>query len=586
VPISKQTITSLLALDISPEMVRACLIERHEGIYRLVGVSRVPTSITGQGSINRKCLVQALHELTNVSGHDLLADNGDVLTPAADLIHGVDRICLSWSLPAPIKVVLIGLMPAESVKASAHLVEELPLEIIDEISVVDGRSDEDRMDVILSKRPDLIILTGGVEGGADNVVRSFVDLVARSISVLPQDLRPMAVYAGNSRVAEYVKSKLEPLTLIFTAPNIQPSLSVMDIQPAREVLSDVCNRLWVKRFGLQTGMHPLVLNQIRPSIRAIEDYLAILGLSENCIQGGIAIQLNNLATSLSVSQDGRSTSYQQVSACVRIDPGRLVDQFKSSDVATWSFETVDPTRLAEYLATEALYAGRLPTTSLDVAIEEGLTRLVGMRTWHTLTEKHDFPKQLVSRKYCAETDIILITGERQTHQRQHVLSLLQMLDILQPVGLSDVFIDQDGIAASLGTAAHLDASIPLHCILGQAVPRLSTLIAPIHKARDGTRLLSLVVVEQGGRETNHEILAGGLSSIPLRPGTKAEVKINLHGNASMGARFNPRNGVTVNGSLLGIIIDARGRPLVPRKDPSSQQEWLINIKQQALGLAR
>jgi hypothetical protein len=582
----KKTIASLLAFEISPEVIQACLIAREEGIYRLAGVSRVPTSLNAQGTIHRKCLSQALHNLTNTSGHELLADNGNVITPSDGATRGVDRICLSWSLPAPIKVILLGLMPSGSLKAGSLLVEELPFEIVDQICATDGSSDEDRLDVILSKRPDLIVICGGVEDGADLILRSSVDLVARSISILPPELRPMVLYAGNSLVAEYVKSKLEPMTLIFTGPNIQPTLSELDIQPAREVLSDVYDRIWVRKFEFQIGSRPLVINQIRPSIRAVEDLLVMLGISQECKQGGIAIQLNGLTTSLSVSRDGRSTSFQITNECMLADPGKLVNQYEVSDLAPWIADPVDSTQLAEYLAAESLYAGRLPTTSKEDALEEGLTRLAGIRTWHSLINKHDFPKELATPDYCADVDIALITGRWQEHHREYGLRLLQLLDILQPVGLCDVFIDQDGIAASLGTMAHLNPSIPLHCLSGQAVPRLATIIAPVHKARDGARLLSMMVVGQEGIETKVEIPAGGISSIPLPPGKKAELTVNLFGGAKLGARFNAREKVTIEGSLFGIVIDARGRPLIPRKDPIAQLEWMKNSKQQILGLAR
>jgi hypothetical protein len=207
-----------------------------------------------------------------------------------------------------------------------------------------------------------------------------------------------------------------------------------------------------------------------------------------------------------------------------------------------------------------------------------------LRTWHALGKKQDFPKGVASQNLCAEADVILLTGSRVAYHQHRGPALLQALDILQPIGMCDVFIDQDGIAASLGTAAHLDASIPLHCLLGQAVPRLATIIAPVFKARAGTRLLTMVIVDQDGRETRHVIQAGGITSISLRPGNKAEVKISMHAGASMGTRFDPRSGVTIEGSLLGIVIDTRGRPLVPIKNPAAQQDWLKHNKQQIVEL--
>lgn len=585
-PTATQPIKSLLAIDISPVMIQVSLIERQEGIYRFAGVGRTPISISVQGVVNRKSLQKALHDLVTSTGHELLTENSDVLTPAENQVRGVDKVLLTWSLPAPINVVLVGLMPEWSLKAGDRLIGELPLEIIDQVSLTDGRTEEERMDVILSKRPDLVIMTGGVEGGADDVVRSSADLVARALATLPQELRPEVIYAGNSQAAEYVKNKLEPLALIFTAPNIQPSLSEMDIQPAREVLSGVCNRIWVRQFGLQTGIHPLVIDQIRPSILAIEDFISILGLCEKSNRGVIAIQINGLSTGLSVSHGGRSTSYQQLNRCMRVDPSILVGEYEMTDVAMWSYDTIEPAALAEHLAAETLYPGRLPVTNADAALDEAIARLAGIRAWHALSEKQDFPHQMRHRKTGAEVDVILITGNRLFRHRNQGHVLLEMLDIIQPVGLCEIFIDQDNLAASLGTSAHLNPLIPLHCILGQAVPCLATLIAPVHKARDGARLLSVVLVEENGHETICEVQAGELTSIPLSPGVKAELKISLLNGASMGARFKDKNPVIVTGSRMGIVIDARGRPLVPRKNLKVQQDWMKHSIDQVEKLVR
>jgi hypothetical protein len=583
---TSQSVSSLLVFDISPHTTQVCLVKRQEGIYRIMGTGRAPTSISAQGTVNRKSILKALEELTTNTGHAFLLENGNILIPSATPTRGVDRMCLTWSLPAPIKVALVGLMPAWSINAGTRLVEELPLEIIDQIATTDGRSDEDRMDAILSKRPDLIIMTGGVEGGANEIVRSSADLVARTLATLPQDLRPEVIYAGNSEAAEYVKSKLESLTLIFTAPNIQPSLSELDIQPAREVLSGVCNRIWVKRFDLQTGTKSLAFDQLRPTMRATEDFIAILGLCEKRARGALAIQLNGLATALSVSQSGKSMSYQQQNGCLLVDPGRIINEYNLQDVQIWSPEPVEQSSLVEHLAAEALYPGRLPVSSKDAALAESLIRLTGMRTWKSLCEKQDFPRNMRSLRYCAETDIVLITGNR-FHQLQHQgQAMLQMLDIIQPVGLSEVFIDRDNLAASLGTAAQMDPKIPLHCILDQVIPRLATLIAPAHKSREGLRLLSLTLIQENGKATELEVKSGELTSIPLKPGLKAELKIGLHSGANLGARFDHGNTLTVVGSLLGIVIDARGRPLVPRKEIKAQQEWIKRSADQMTELVR
>ncbi len=573
-PTTSQPVKSLLSININPVIIQVCLIDQQESIYRIAGVGSGSISYGLNGSIDRRCLVRVLHELALNTGHELVNDNNDVLTPSEGTKRGVDRISLTWSLPAPIKAILVGLMPALSMRAGIRLIEELPLEIIDQIFTTDGRTEEERMDSILSLRPDLIVFAGGVEDGAVDVVKSSADLLARSFSALPPELRPEVVFAGNSRAAEYVKNKIEPLTLIFTAPNIQPTLSELDIQPAREVLSGVCNRMWVKRFGLQPGIRPMSLDLTRLSIRAMEDFISILGICEKKQHGALAIQLNGPGTGVSVSLDGRSTSYQQLKGCRAADPGRLIKEYKPEDASVWSQTQIEPASLADFLAAELLYPGRLPVTSPDADLEGSITRLAGMRAWQALSEKQDFPRELKFKNTGAEADLILIAGNRLQNQQNQGPVLLEMLDIIQPIGVTDVFIDLDGVATALGAAAQLNPRIPLHCILGQAVPRLATVIAPIFKAKDGIKLLTVTLVFEDGREISQEIRSGSMTFLRLKSDEKARLKIIPRSGIKMGSRFGRKNDIQVSGSLLGIVVDARGRPLVPRKSPKEQQAWM------------
>jgi hypothetical protein len=344
--------------------------------------------------------------------------------------------------------------------------------------------------------------------------------------------------------------------------------------------------MWVKRFGLQPGIRPMTFDLTRLAIRAVEDFISILGISEKSDRGLLAIQLNGLGTGVSVSLDGRSTSYQQMKGCRAADPGRMIKEYKPEDVAVWSQAPVEPSILADWLAAELLYPGRLPVTDMDAVLEGGLTRLAGMRAWQALCEKQDFPRQLKNKKIGTEVDLILIAGNRLYYQQNQGQALIEMLDIIQPTGISEVFIDLDGVAAPLGAAAQLNPRIPLHCILGQAVPRLATVIAPIFQGRDGTKLLTINLMFEDGRVVTQEIRSGSLTSIRLESHEKAHLKIIPRSGIKMGSRFGRKNEIPVTGSILGIVIDARGRPLLPRKNAKEQQDWMKRNIDQARDLAR
>jgi flagellar biosynthesis/type III secretory pathway ATPase len=106
------------------------------------------------------------------------------------------------------------------------------------------------------------------------------------------------------------------------------------------------------------------------------------------------------------------------------------------------------------------------------------------------------------------------------------------------------------------------------------------------QGRDGVKLLTVNLVLEDGREISQEIRSGSLTSIRLDSQEKARLKIIPRSGLKMGSRFERKNDIPVTGSILGIVIDARGRPLLPRKNPKEQQDWMKRNYDQVMDLAR
>lgn len=574
-------LTSLLAIDVSPVEIGVHLIKRQEDIYRWVGVGRAPLSITTLGEIDKKCVLKAVNQLMAVTKCILLDENGQIITPTDKLGCGVDRVSLTWSLPAPIRVVLVGLMPAHSLAIANNLLADLPLEIIDQISSTDGRSTEDKLDCLLTTRPDVIVIIGGVDGGADQVIKTQVDLVIRSLSLIPHDLRPEVVYAGNSFLSGYVKTAIESLTVVSTAPNIQPTLTDTDLRPAREVLVDTCNRMWMRRYKLQIGTRPLTFDHMRPSSYAIEDIQTILGMCAKADHGSVALYLDGVSTIISSSLDGRIASHQYSIPCRSKELSGLIKEFGPADVSSWSPVEIKQSDLVDHLIGDTLYPGRLPVTVSDSILESATTHVVGQRTWTTLTTKKNFPHPLASKQKGVDADLIVIGGSRLYNRQHYGSALLEMLDILQPIGVTDVYLDREGVAASLGTAAHIEPLIPIHGILGKVMPKLATVIAPVFHVRGDKALFSLALINPEGKRIVHEIHSGKLHSIPLGVNETVELHLTLRSGVTLGKRYRRNNVVSITGSVMGIVIDTRGRPLTPTKDPQVQYAWMKQSIEQA-----
>ena len=86
----------------------------------------------------------------------------------------------------------------------------------------------------------------------------------------------------------------------------------------------------------------------------------------------------------------------------------------------------------------------------------------------------------------------------------------------------------------------------------------------------------------GGEDVAGEVRAGQLLVIPLGPGEQGRLTLRPERGIDVGFGGPGRAGtIRVSGGAVGLMIDARGRPLQLAKDPAHRRElnqkWLWDI---------
>jgi hypothetical protein len=92
---------------------------------------------------------------------------------------------------------------------------------------------------------------------------------------------------------------------------------------------------------------------------------------------------------------------------------------------------------------------------------------------------------------------------------------------------------------------------------------LATVVAPYVNARQGTSILQGRLVYQNGNESHLDIKQGALEVFPLPVGQSARLYLQPlhHADVGFGPGRTRKDGIPVTGTALGVVIDARGRPL-------------------------
>jgi hypothetical protein len=179
-------------------------------------------------------------------------------------------------------------------------------------------------------------------------------------------------------------------------------------------------------------------------------------------------------------------------------------------------------------------------------------------------------------------DLMIGAGRTLTQTPHPGYAVLLLLDALEPVGVSQIALDIGGMAATLGAVASASGLAAAEVVEHDVFLNLGTVVAPLGTARPGEVALRVRVCYPDGRVTQQEVTYGSIEVIPLEATERATLEIRPTRLFDVGLG-EPGRGVTAEaeGGILGLVIDARGRPLEMPADDVARRElihgWLESL---------
>jgi hypothetical protein len=170
---------------------------------------------------------------------------------------------------------------------------------------------------------------------------------------------------------------------------------------------------------------------------------------------------------------------------------------------------------------------------------------------------------------------IIAMGSVLTRAPNLPQAALMLLDGLQPTGVTTLVLDQNHLAPSLGVIAAINPLLVVQVLESNTFLTLGTVISPVGEARPGVPVLRLRLAYAGGGETTLDVKQGTIELLQLPMGQSAEIHLQPLHRFDIGMGGPGRGGrLRVVGGALGVIVDARGRPLNLPSDPARRRELL------------
>jgi hypothetical protein len=568
---------SVLAIEIGTISTRVILFDVVEGRYRFLGQGSVPTTAYAPVSDVSVGVKEALDQLHDITGRVLFNSDGQLVVPSQPNGTGVDACVATVSVGPPLNVVAIGLLEDISTESAKNLASTTYARVVETMSINDRRRTVARMDTILQLRPDMIIIAGGIEGGATGSVIDLLEAVGLACYLLPSDQRPEVLYAGNSALVKDVKSTIGSLANLHIAPNVRQSFDSEQLTPSQPALAQIFRLVrsrhirGIQEVDIWTG------NQLMPAATAFGRTIRYLSkVSAQPRKGVMGVDVGASATTIASAFSGDLILSIHPSLGLGENLPEMLNLCPIGDILRWVPADVSEKNLRDYIYNKALYPDSLPITTEELAIEQALACQALQLAVKQASKAYppNLPGSLPGLLPWFEP--IIASGSVLTKAPSRAQALMMLLNGLQPTGVTTIAIDRNNLAASLGATASVAPLLSIQSFDPTNFVNLCTIISPAGKAPLGTPILRVRMKIDEGQESELEVRHGSLAAIKLPAGQTGTLHLTPLHRFDVGMGGLGRGGtVTVKAAgELGVVIDARGRPLQLPAEPSRRRDLL------------
>ncbi|HIE52404.1 MAG TPA: methylaspartate mutase [Armatimonadetes bacterium] len=588
----------ILATDCGSTTTKAILIEQRDGEYRLVVRGEAPTTVEAPFDDVTVGVISAVREVEELTACTLLRD-GRVLTPAEDEGTGADLYLSTSSAGGGLQMAVAGVvkaMTAESAERAALGAGAIVMEVI---AVDDGREEHERIARLRDLRPDMVLLSGGTDGGTKIHVVELAELIlaADPKPRLGIGFRIPVIYAGNRDAREEVRKILEKAVDLRIVDNIRPRLEVENLGPAREAIHELFLEHVMQQAPGYGKLSSWVSTDIMPTPAAVG--LMMQFVAEQRGLNVLGVDIGGATTDVFSVFGGQFHRTVSANLGMSYSICNVLTEAGTAQVTRWVPFGVDEDLLRNSLRNKMIRPTTIPQSLSSLLIEQALARealrlalehhrtlavgLKGIQIERTIGEALTQERTGQTVVDMMALDLIVGSGGVLSHAPRRAQAALMLVDAFQPEGFTELAVDSIFMMPQLGVLSQVVPEAAAQVFDRDCLIRLGTVIAPVGLAKPG-ETIATVSVEGGGLNLQEEPLTfGTLRVLPLPEGATAQVTIHPQHGFDAGEGRNRRVVRTVTGGVVGLLLDARGRPLcLPENDRTrieTLRTWL-----EALGL--
>lgn len=613
-----QDILRIVATDCGSTTTKAILIERNPaGEYRLVARGEAPTTVERPfedvtlGVLNSITELEEITESTVPEGfakgrRQLLKDDrvwkllkeGNTVDKRATELDASDLYVSTSSAGGGLQMMVAGVVKAMSAESAERAALGAGAILMDTLAVDDGRKDYQKVERLRQLRPDIILMSGGTDGGTRSHLIEMAEVVRRA-DPKPRfgDMKLPIIFAGNREATTEVKEVLGETISLQVVDNLRPSLDRENLGPAREEIHE----MFLEHVMQQAPGYSKLLEWTSEEVMATPNAVGKLlkEYAENEKLNVLGVDIGGATTdvfSVFQAETGERIYNRTVSANLGMSYSicNVLKEAGIDNIARWLPFDIEPSEVRNRLRNKMIRPTTIPHTYEDLLIEHAVSRealrlafehhktlargLTGVQQQRDVGQIFGQDQSGQTLVKMMELDMVIGSGGVLSHAPQRAQSALMMMDAYQPEGITMLTVDSIFMMPHLGVLSEHFYEAAKQVFEFDCIVKCGHCVSPVGSAKEGETVLTV-----RGASVNETVTLGQIKVIPCGREQFLELTLEPGRNLDIGAGKGKPITRKLEGGTVGIILDGRGRPFKLPEDRAVRiaklREWL-----QAFGL--
>jgi len=567
------TLRSILATDCGSTTTKAILIERRGEEYRLIVRGEAPTTVEAPFEDVTRGVLNAIMEVEELAGRKIL-DGERIITPQSGT-EGVDLYISTSSAGGGLQMMVSGVVKSMTGESAQRAALGAGAIVMDVIASNDGRLPHEKIKRIRQLRPDMILLSGGVDGGTTSHVAEMAELLAAADpkARLGTGYELPVIYAGNKDARGIVEERLGKKTALVITDNLRPVLERENLTPARDKIHDLfMEHVMAHAPGYRKLMtwSPV---PIMPTPGAVGLIIETIAREEGI--NVIGVDIGGATTDVFSVFQGVFNRTVSANLGMSYSVSNVLAEAGLANILRWvPFEISEPD-LRNRIKNKMIRPTTIPQTLEELVIEQAISRealrlafeqhkmlavgLKGVQQERTISDTFEQTGSGATLVRLDHLDLLVGSGGVLSHAPRRAQAALMLLDAFLPEHVTELAVDSIFMMPQLGVLSTVHPKAAKEVFEKDCLIRLGSSVAPVGTGKEGATMLRAKLELPGGKREELTIPCGHLRLIPIPEGESVQATLLPEKAFDVGAGKGRERTVTLKGGVVGIIFDCRGR---------------------------